>query len=59
MGSLGFHGLDDGPRVTEDPSASFRLIAMKATVWIVALLTTTTVRLHRGHGGGLPGLKAP
>ena len=40
MGPLGFQGLDDCARVTEDPSASFRLIAMKGRSWIIALLMT-------------------
>jgi hypothetical protein len=39
MGPLGFQGLDDCARVTEDPSASFRLIAMKGRSWIIVPAT--------------------
>ena len=38
MGPLGFHGLDDGPRVIEAPSASCRPMAMKRRSWIIAWL---------------------
>ena len=39
MGPLGFQGLDDCARVTEDLSASFRLIAMKGRSWLIVSAT--------------------